>query len=146
MPFKIEIAQGSKVCHFEAEVESLIGKKIGDSVDGAELGSQFSGYEFQITGASDRSGFPALEKVEGAIVKRVLLKKGTGMRNSYSGLRLKKSVHGNTVDSLIVQINLKVTKAGQKSIAAILGKEEKPKEEKPQEKEAAEPKAAEIAA
>jgi len=128
MPFKFEIGQGNKVYHFEAEAESLIGKKLGDSVSGEELGSQFAGYEFQITGASDRSGFPALAQVEGAGVRRVLLTKGKGMRTKGKGLRLKKSIHGNTIDSWIVQINIKVTKAGPKSIAAILGKEEKPKE------------------
>jgi len=131
MPFKFEIAQGKKVCHFEAEAESLNGKKLGETVSGIELGDQFSGYEFQITGASDTSGFPALEQLEGTAVKRLLLKKGKGMKTKGQGFRKRKSIHGNTIDSRIVQINLKVIKAGDKSIAAILGKEDKPKEAAP---------------
>ena len=127
MPFKFEIAQGKKVCHFEAEAESLNGKKLGETVSGNELSDQFAGYEFQITGASDTSGFPALAQLEGTPVKRLLLTKGKGMRTKGKGLRLKKSIHGNTIDDRIVQINLKVIKAGDKSIAAILGKEDKPK-------------------
>jgi ribosomal protein S6E (S10) len=126
MPFKFEIAQGKKVCHYEADSESIIGKKLGENVDGGDIGSQFKGYEFQITGASDKSGFPALAERDYIGVRRVLLKKGKGMRTKYRGLRLKKSIHGNMIDENIVQINLKVTKAGEKSIAAILGKEEKP--------------------
>jgi len=138
MAFKFEIAQGKKVCHFEADSESLIGKKLGEKFSGDEIGSQFAGYEFEITGASDKSGFPALARLEGAVVKRLLLKKGKGMKTKGQGLRLKKSIRGNTLDMDIVQINLKVTKAGSKSIAEILGKEEKPKaEEKPAEQAAA---------
>ena len=128
MPFKFEIAQGKKVCHFEGEAESLSGKKLGDSVSGTEISDQFSGYEFQITGASDTSGFPALAQLDGTSVKRLLLKKGKGMKTKGGGFRKRKSIHGNTIDSRIIQINLKVIKAGGKSIAAILGKEDKPKE------------------
>ena len=123
MPFKFEIAQGKKVCHFEADVESLIGRKLGENIDGKDIASQFNGYEFQITGASDKSGFPALADRDHIGVKRLLLKKGKGMRNKYRGLRIKKSIHGNMIDENIVQINLKVIKAAEKSIASILGKD-----------------------
>jgi hypothetical protein len=45
------------------------------------------------------------------------------------GLRLKKTVHANVLNETIMQVNLKVTKTGSKTIAKILGKEEAPKVE-----------------
>jgi hypothetical protein len=45
---------------------------------------------------------------------------------------MKKTVHANLITGDIMQVNLKVTKAGSNSIAKILGKEEKA-EEKPVE-------------
>lgn len=136
MAFKFDIGHKNRTFHLEAESESLIGMKLGETIRGEEISPELVGYEFVITGASDKSGFPALQNVEGLGVKRVLLTKGKGMRAKKKGLRLRKSVRGNTISADIVQVNLKVSKEGKKPLAEILGKTEKPKEEeaKPEEK------------
>lgn len=130
MAFKFEIGdpKSKKTFHLEAESEAVVGRLIGEAIKGDEISSQLSGVEFEITGTSDKAGFPGFKKVEGSALKRVLLSKGKGMHNKTKGLRLRKTVRGNAISSDTVQINLKVTKQGDKSIAALLGKEEKPAE------------------
>jgi len=133
--FKFDIGHKSRTFHLEAEAESLIGMKLGEKVKGEDVSPELGGYEFVITGASDKSGFPALPDVEGPGVRRALLTKGKGMRAKKKGLRLRKSIRGNTISADMVQINLKVSKEGKKPLAEIFGKEEKTEEEaKPEEK------------
>lgn len=133
--FKFDIGHKSRTFHLEAEAESLIGMKLGETIKGEDVSPELAGYEFVITGASDKSGFPALAGVEGPGIKRALLTKGKGMRAKKKGLRLRKSIRGNAISADIAQINLKVSKEGKKPLAEIFGKEEKPKEEaKPEEK------------
>lgn len=111
----------------EAAAEAFIGKKIGDSVKGDSF--EFPGYEFTITGGSDFCGFPMRRDVTGSARKKVLIAGGVGMRSKRKGLRLRKTVAGNTIYEKTAQINLKVTKAGK----APLGEPEAAKEEAPKE-------------
>ena len=117
----------------EPEARTLLGKKIGDAINGENLG--FTGYEFQITGGSDYCGFPMRKDVEGFARKRILAVEGIGLRKTRKGMRLRKTVCGNTVHPKIAQVNLKVTKAGKESLTAPAEGEKK--EEKPAEKKAA---------
>jgi len=106
------------------ESELLLNKKINDKVEGAHFG--FKGYEFEITGGSDKEGFPMRKDVEGMGRKKIFITKGMiGARIKKKGLRLRKSVAGNTISQLTSQINLKVIKAGQKSLDEIFGKTQK---------------------
>lgn len=130
---KFDIGSKEKTFHLENDAD-LSGMKIGDKVSGEEVDSKFSGYEFEITGLSDTAGFPSRKDVEGVGRKRILLKKGIGMKEKGKGLILRKTIRGNAISQETAQINLKVVKEGKRSIAAILGKEEKPAEEKPAEK------------
>lgn len=100
--YKIEIAK-------DKEVE-FIGKKIGEKIDGGLIGA--AGYELELTGGSDSSGFPMREDVSGQRKLKVLLTKGVGYRSKEKGIRKKKVVRGNTYSSLIIQINAKVSKEG----------------------------------
>jgi len=143
MAFKFDIGdvKHKKTYHLEAEAESLIGMKIGDKVNGGEIKPELEGLEFEITGMSDKAGFPSLKKAEGMGLKRVLLKKGFAMhklkkkkktadrKDIGKGLRLRRTVRGNTISSDIVQINLKVVKS-EKPLGILLGKEVEA-EEKP---------------
>ncbi len=131
MTFKFEIAnpKTGKTYHFELSEESakekFFGKKIGDKFEGSILDSKFSGYEFEITGLSDKQGFPALPNLKGTARKRVLLSYGIGMRQKRpKGLRKKKTVRGNTIAADIVQINVKVVKQGSKDLDEIFGKKQ----------------------
>lgn len=144
--FDIGDPKSKRTFHIEAELENLIGKKIGDTISGDEVDAKFSGVEFEITGASDKAGFPSKKDVEGIYLKKVMLTKGFNLhrlrkkkkiaprKKIKKGYKKRRSVRGNTISADTMQINLKVTKEGKRSIAAILGKEEKPAEEKPAEK------------
>jgi len=112
------------------ESELLLNKKIRDKIEGNHLG--FKGYEFEITGGSDKEGFPMRNDVEGILRKRIFITKGkVGARVKEKGIRVRKSVAGNTISQLTSQINLKVIKSGQKSLDEMFGKT--PKEEKTEE-------------
>ena len=62
---KFEIGYKNKTYHYESEADAMIGKKLGEKFKGEELSNDFAGYEFMITGASDKSGFPAKKELEG---------------------------------------------------------------------------------
>ena len=131
---KLDIGEKGKTFHVEMDDESakrLHGLKIGDEVDGSLLDAKFKGYKFQITGLSNNAGFPGLKNVEGFALKRLLLTKGKGMSGRRSkdpkrinGLRLKKTVRGNTVAKDVAQINMKLI-VGPKPLLELLGKTEK---------------------
>ncbi len=98
----------------EGEVKPLIGKKIGDKVKGDSIG--FEGYEFEVTGGSDHTGFPMRKDVQGASRKKILIVKGIGIRKNRDGRKVRRTVAGNTIHEGTAQVNLKVTKAGKKSL------------------------------
>ena len=64
--------------------------------------------------------------VVGPARKRILTTKGVGMRTNRKGLRLRKTVAGNTVHEKTTQVNLKVLKAGKSPLG---GEPEAPAEE-----------------
>ena len=104
----------------------FIGKKIGETVPGSQLG--LTGYELQITGGSDSSGFPMMKYIEGQARKSLLMSRGPGAREiNKPGIRRRKTVAGNTISPSTAQINMKAVKYGTKSIPELLGIQ--PKEE-----------------
>ncbi len=94
----------------EPDATIFLGKKLGDKIAGETLG--FTGYEFEITGGSDYAGFPMRNDIPGVGRKRILAIEGIGLKKIAKGLRVRKTVCGNTIHPKISQINLKVTKAG----------------------------------
>jgi small subunit ribosomal protein S6e len=100
----------------EPESKTLLGRKIGDAVNGDNIG--LAGYEFQVTGGSDYCGFPMRKDVEGFARKRILAVEGIGLRKERKGVRTRKTVCGNTIHPKISQVNLKVTKEGKEPLAA----------------------------
>ena len=111
---------------------SLIGKKIGDEVDGIFI--SLPGYKLKITGGTDKDGFSMRDDLPGMGRRRLLLSKGQCFKPKEKGIRRKKSVRGNTINQEIVQINMKVTKHSSKSIDQLIKVEEK-KDEKEEPKE-----------
>ena len=65
--------------------------------------------------------------VQGPFLKRVLLKKGRGMKDNREGVRRRKTVRGSEISADSVQINLSVLKEGKAKAEEIFKKE---KEEK----------------
>jgi small subunit ribosomal protein S6e len=102
---------------------SLIGKKIGDVVDGIFVG--LPGFKLQITGGSDKDGFPMRKDLPGPRRKRLLISKSIGFNSLESGLRRKKTMRGNTVAPDSLQINMKITQHGMKPVSELIKKEEK---------------------
>ena len=110
--FKIVISdpETGKVRSVELEGERavpLIGRRIGDVIDGAIVG--LSGYKVLITGGTDSSGFPMRPDIHGGIKTRVLLSKGVGYRARGSRKdRRRKTIRGNMITEDIAQINMKI--------------------------------------
>jgi len=113
---------------------SLIGKKIGDEVDGIFI--SLPGYKLQITGGTDKDGFAMRKDFPGMGRRRLLLSKSQGFKPKEKGIRRKKSVRGNTINQDIVQINMSVAKYSSRPIDQLLSvsKKEEESEPKPVEK------------
>ena len=116
----------------EDVAKQLVGKRIGDSFKGEIL--DLPGYEFEITGGSDSSGFPMRKDVQGISRKKILIVKGIGIRKNRDGRKVRRSVAGNTVFENTAQINVKVVKAGKTPLF------EEPKEEVAEQETAKAPK------
>lgn len=139
MPFKINIGtKQGKTYKLEIESEALVGKSLGEVIQGKDVSQSLDGYEFEITGTSDKSGFTSMEDVEGIGLKKVLLKYGKGMHKhpkkegkkkrsnpKPKGLRLRKTVRGKVISNAIVQINLKPVKEGPKKLPEIFPEQNK---------------------
>ncbi len=134
--FKIVISDPKSRKAYQKEIEQgasgLRGKKIGNKVSGEFLG--LHGYKLEITGGSDKDGFPMRRDVEGIARKKILLTSGVGFHSKIRGQRKRKSIRGNTISPSISQINMKVVEYGKDSVEKLLGV--KKKEEKPAEKQA----------
>ncbi len=105
-------SQDGKVQTVELEgprAQQLVGKKIGDELDGASLG--FADMKLQIMGGSDKDGFPMRRDVQGGVRKIVLLSTGVGFKSSVKGKRMRKAVRGNVITDDITQVNTKAVKA-----------------------------------
>ena len=164
MAFKIVISEpkSKKAWQIEKEAPLLVGKKIGENFDGSLIG--LSGFTLQLTGGSDKDGFPMRPDLPGSQRKKALLTKGIGFRGrkkikkkvfKVKGMRKRKYIRGNIISDEIMQVNCKVVE-GEGDIPKILQiqpkkkegeepaetpKEEAPKEEtKPKEEKKPEPK------
>jgi len=115
----------------------IVGKVIGDKFNGDILG--LSGYEIQITGGTDKDGFPMHPQIHGPGRKNVVLSYPPGFHPKIKGQRKRKMVRGNTISLDIVQINCKVTKTGTKPLDQIFAKKEETKAEKGVEKKEEKP-------
>jgi len=121
--FKIIISDPDSGTSKTVELEedrtvALIGRRMGEILDGAIVG--LSGHKVQITGGSDKDGFPMRPSVHGGVRRNVILGGGVGFNPKDDGERRRKMVRGNVITDEIVQINMKIT--------------EKPKQAEKQEK------------
>lgn len=144
MPFKLNISEKGKAFRLETDIEEFVGKKIGDKISGKEINKDLEGYELEITGSSDSAGFPGKKDEDGHTLRRVLLKRGWGCWTEPKGLRkhpvkmpeglrLRKTVRGNTLSRDTVQINMSVLKAGKKKLSELFPEQNQPKEKKAEE-------------
>lgn len=111
--------QDGKTFQVESEnPEQILGTQIGETFSGGIIG--LDGYELEVTGGSDKDGFPMRRSVEGTERKRMLLGDGSGIQNQEEGMKKRKSVRGNTVSNQIQQLNTKVVESGEKSVEELL--------------------------
>ena len=96
------------------EADALLGLKLGDKVSGDVIG--FHGYEFQITGGSDKAGFPMRRDVNGTLRQRIFSTKSMGLRTSRPGEKQRKSFSGNTIFEGTAQVNVLILKQGSKPL------------------------------
>jgi len=107
---KIEIDDEKKIAIF-------FGKKMGNEVRGDDLGDQYKGYIFRITGGNDKDGFTMKQGilVNGRV--RLLLEKGQkNYRPRRAGERKRKSVRGCIIGPDIAVLALSIVKKGEKDI------------------------------
>lgn len=104
---------------------SLIGKKIGDVVDGIFVG--LPSYKLTIRGGSDKDGLPMRSDLPGSRRKKILLTDSVGFNSPEPGLRRRKNIRGNTVGPETVQINMIISQEGSKPIEELLTAQEEKK-------------------
>jgi small subunit ribosomal protein S6e len=88
----------------DAEAQLLVGRKLGEVIDGAPLGLQG---KIVLTGGSDKAGFPMRTDVLGGGKNYVLMTEGVGFRTGSPGEKKRRLVRGNTVTEEIFQLNAK---------------------------------------
>ena len=97
----------SKVVELEeSRATSLIGRKIGEVVDGAIV--DLPAHKLKIAGGSDKDGVPMRPSVHGGVRRHVILSGGVGFNPNRKGERKRKTVRGNVITEEIVQVNTKI--------------------------------------
>ena len=108
----------------EEQSKALHGLKLGETFKGEKV--DMPGFEFSITGGSDNAGFPMRKDVGIAGRRKVLITKSTGNKNTRHGMRLRKTVAGNTVYAGTAQLNVKAVKEGSNLFEEPKAEEEAP--------------------
>ncbi len=96
----------------DATAQALVGRKIGEAVDGKPLGLSGS---IIITGGSDKAGFPMRRDVLGGGKNYVLMSKGVGFHSKTEGLKKRRMVRGNTITEELFQLNAKKVEEAAKT-------------------------------
>lgn len=124
---EVKYIVGFKGKSYQKTADNLFeGKTIGDKISGDLIG--LKSYELEITGGSDKCGFPMRKSIEGSVRKRGFFGKGVGVKKiKRKGMKIRKTVVGNTISENIRQINFKVLKKGSEDLDVLMPKESKKK-------------------
>jgi small subunit ribosomal protein S6e len=93
-----------------ARAQALIGRSLGETIDGSPLGIAQS--RLRITGGCDKNGIPMRPDVHGGVKKYIVLSAGPGFKPKRHGERRRKLVRGRTITDETYQINFALTKEG----------------------------------
>ncbi len=115
----------------------LVGRKLGETVDGAVIG--FGGHKLKITGGSDKDGFPMRQDIHGGIRTRAVMTKGVGFHSTHKGERRRKTIRGSVITEETVQINMKIVEKPKKAEKAKQPEKAEPEETKAEAEETAKP-------
>jgi small subunit ribosomal protein S6e len=114
----VKTGRSHKVTVSGHHANSLVGKNIGEVVDGIFVG--LPGYKLKITGGSDGNGIPMRKDLPGNKRRKILLSDGLGFHEVYPGERRRKALRGCAISNEIVQINMSVAEYGPKPIEEML--------------------------
>ena len=104
----------------EKKLRALYDKRISQEVMGEDLGEEYAGYIFRISGGNDKQGFPMKQGVLANTRVRLLLSEGASCyRARRSGERKRKSVRGCIVGPDLSVLNLVVVKKGDNEIPGL---------------------------
>ncbi len=117
----------------DARMSPLVGKKIGEVVDGAV--ANMAGYKLKITGGTDKDGIPMRPDIHGSAKSHIILSGGIGFHPKSEGERKRKVIRGNTLSLESKFINLSIVgqpkgKKAEKTPKTEEAAAEKPAEEK----------------
>ncbi|KAI1431798.1 ribosomal protein S6e [Xylaria sp. CBS 124048] len=104
----------------ERKLRDFMEKRMGQEVPGDNLGEEFKGYIFRITGGNDKQGFPMKQGVLHPTRVRLLLAEGHSCyRPRRTGERKRKSVRGCIVGMDLAVLALSVVKQGESPIPGL---------------------------
>ncbi len=124
--FRVVISDTKKGKAYQVEVsgaqaDKFVGKMVGSTISGDLV--RLPSYKLQITGGTDKNGFPMREDLPGRQRRRILTFGGTGHHPIDEGQRRRKTVCGKEISDNISQINAMIIKHGPKPVEAFLGNE-----------------------
>lgn len=96
----------------DVQAVPLVGRRLGEVVDGSMF--KLSGHKLEITGGSDKDGFPMRPDVHGGVRVKVILSKGVGFHPSQKGDRRRKTLRGEVITEDIVQVNMRIVEKPKK--------------------------------
>lgn len=104
----------------EKKLQCVYDRRISQEIDGQDLGDEFKGYIFRISGGNDKQGFSMKQGVLVAKRVRLLLKKDQSCyRQRRRGERKRKSVRGCIVGPDLSTLNLVVVRMGETPIPGL---------------------------
>ncbi len=86
-----------------AKAQALVGKSIGEEVDGKLLG--IGNLKVRITGGTDKDGIPMRFDIQGGAKKKAVLSGGVGFKPQSKGERVRRLLRGRMVTEDTLQIN-----------------------------------------
>lgn len=107
----------------EKKLRAFYDKRMSQEVAGEDVGDQFKGYIFKITGGNDKQGFPMKQGVLTNTRVRLLLRANTTCyRPRRDGERKRKSVRGCIVGADISVVHLVIVKKGDEEVEGLTDK------------------------
>ena len=104
----------------ERKLRAFMDHRMGQEVPGDNLGPEFKGYVFKITGGNDKQGFPMKQGIMHPTRVRLLLSAGHSCyRPRRTGERKRKSVRGCIVGMDLAVLALSVVKKGDEEVEGL---------------------------
>lgn len=130
MKLNISYDRNGTVSAFEVKEDQvrrggILGKRLGNEVDGSVFGDEFAGYTFKLRGGQDTEGFPMMYGVCAPARVSLLLARGATGYNAFRGRkgeRRRKAVRGDIVGSDIAMLNVSIVKCGEQQLEGVTTK------------------------